>query len=157
MKAGVKQIVEHRKAEFVISTDNELLNLDLVYGFLTECYWARGIPREVVARSIENSLCFGVYRDGKQVGFARVISDSATYAYLGDVFVLESYRGRGLGKWLMECIMGHPWLQGLRRWGLATMDAHGLYTKFGFTMLNTPERHMELHAPDVYKRNESLS
>ena len=137
----MKQIVEHRNAEFVISTDNERLDLDLVHGFLTECYWARGIPREVVDRSIENSLCFGVYRDGKQVGFARVISDSATYAYIGDVFVLESYRGRGLGKWLMECIMQHPELQGLRRWGLVTQDARGLYSPFGFTLLKTPGRH----------------
>ena len=112
MKTGMKQIVEHRNAEFVISTDNERLDLDLVHGFLTECYWARGIPREVVDRSIENSLCFGVYRDGKQVGFARVISDSATYAYIGDLFVLESYRGRGLGRWLMECIMQHPGYKG---------------------------------------------
>jgi len=105
---------------------------------------------------IENSLCFGVYCDGKPIGFAGVISDYATYAYIGDGFVLESYRGHGLGKWLMECIMRHPWLQGLRRWSLATMDAHGLYTKFGFTVLKTPERHMELHDPEVYERNKSL-
>jgi len=156
VKAGKKQITEHRKGKFVISTDEERFDLDVVHGFLTECYWAEGIPREVVARSIENSLCFGVYCDGKQIGFARVISDYATYAYIGDVFVLESYRGHGLGKWLMECIMRHPWLQGLRRWSLATMDAHGLYTKFGFTVLKTPERHMELHDPEVYERNKSL-
>jgi GNAT superfamily N-acetyltransferase len=156
VKTGMKQIVEHRNAEFVISTDNERLDLDLVHGFLTECYWARGIPREVVDRSIENSLCFGVYRDGKQVGFARVISDSATYAYIGDVFVLESYRGRGLGKWLMECIMQHPELQGLRRWGLVTQDAHGLYSPFGFTLLKTPERYMELLDPEVYKHVRNL-
>jgi GNAT superfamily N-acetyltransferase len=105
-----------------------------------------------VARSIENSLCFGVYGHGKQVGFARVITDYATYAYIGDVFVLESYQGDGLGKWLMECILRHPWLQGLRRWSLATMDAHGLYAKFGFTPLKTPERFMELHDPKVYQR-----
>ena len=156
MKTGVKQIVEHRNADFVISTDNERLDLDLVHGFLTQCYWAKEIPREVVARSIENSLCFGVYGDGKQVGFARVISDRATYAYIGDVFVLESYRGRGLGKWLMECVMQHPWLQGLRRWSLVTQDAHGLYSQFGFTSLKTPESYMEMLDPEVYKHAGNL-
>ena len=156
VKASERQITEHRQGRFVISTDRDRLDLDIVHGFLTESYWAKGIPREVVVRSIENSLCFGVYGDGKQVGFARVISDYATYAYIGDVFVLESYCGHGLGKWLMECIMRHPWLQGLRRWSLATSDAHGLYTKFGFTPLKTPEKHMELHDPEVYKRNQSL-
>ncbi len=99
---------EFRKGAFTVSTDRERLDLDVVYGFLTECYWAKGIPRDVVARSIENSLCFGLYAEGKQVGFARVISDYATYAYIGDVFVLDSFRGSGLGKWLMECIMQHP-------------------------------------------------
>jgi GNAT superfamily N-acetyltransferase len=156
VKAFEKQVAEHRKGEFVISTDEERLDLDMLYGFLTESYWAKGIPREVVARSIRNSLCFGVYCDGKQIGFARVISDYATYAYIGDVFVLESYRGRGLGKWLMECIMRHPWLQGLRRWSLVTADAHGLYTQFGFTPLKAPERYMELHDPEVYKHVWSL-
>jgi GNAT superfamily N-acetyltransferase len=106
-----------------------------------------------VARAIKNSLCFGVYSDGKQIGFARVVSDFATYAYIGDVFVVESYRGHGLGKWLMECIVGHPRLQGLRRWTLLTRDAHGLYTQFGFTPLRKPERYMERHDPDVYKQN----
>ncbi len=156
MKASQTQITEHRKGKFVISADKERIDLDVVHGFLTESYWASGIPREVVARSIENSLCFGVYGDGRLVGFARVISDYATYAYIGDVFVLESYRGHGLGKWLMECVMHHPCLQGLRRWGLATSDAHGLYTKFGFTPLKTPERHMEQHDPEVYKRDKNL-
>jgi N-acetylglutamate synthase-like GNAT family acetyltransferase len=152
VKARETQITEHRKGKFVISTDKERIDLGIVHGFLAESYWAKGIPREVVARSIENSLCFGVYGYGKQVGFARVITDYATYAYIGDVFVLESYRGDGLGKWLMECIMRHPWLQGLRRWSLATMDAHGLYAKFGFTPLKTPQRFMELHDPKVYQR-----
>jgi GNAT superfamily N-acetyltransferase len=156
VKPSEKQITEHRQGKFVISTDRDRLDLDIVHGFLTESYWAKEIPREVVVRSIENSLCFGVYGDGKQVGFARVISDYATYAYIADVFVLESYRGHGLGKWMMECIMRHPWLQALRRWSLATMDAHGLYSKYGFTPLKTPERYMELHNPGVYKRNESL-
>jgi len=143
---------EYHKGEFTVSTDRELLDLDVIYRFLTECYWARGIPRDVVDRSIENSLCFGVYAEGKQVGFARVISDYATYAYIGDVFVLDSFRGSGLGKWLMECIMQHPRLRGLRRWSLVTRDAHGLYAQFGFEPLKKPQNHMELHCPDVYQQ-----
>jgi len=124
----------------------------VVHGFLTKCYWAHGIPREVVARSIEHALCFGIYDgEGAQVGFARVISDFATIAYLGDVFVLEKHRGRGLGKWLMECIVQHPALQNLRRWILTTRDAHGLYSQFGFTPVTAPERYMELHRSNVYE------
>ena len=147
------RIEEHRKEQFLISTDRERLDLNLIHGFLTNCYWARGIPREVVVCSIQNSLCFGVYADGKQVGFARVISDYATYAYIGDVFVLESHRGQGLGKWLMQCILQHPRLQGLRRWSLVTDDAHGLYAQFGFTPLQSPEKYMELRQPDAYQAN----
>ena len=146
------RIVESRRAEFVISTDRTRLDLDAIHGFLTNCYWAKGIPREVVARSIEQSLCFGVYDgSGAQVGFARVISDFATIAYVGDVFVLDTHRGRGLGKWLMESITHHPALQNLRRWILTTRDAHGLYAQVGFTPVQSPERFMELHQPDVYK------
>jgi GNAT superfamily N-acetyltransferase len=148
-------VEEYRNGQFVISTDRERLDMDVIHGFLTECYWAKGIPRETVVRSIENSLCFGVYAEGKQVGFARVISDFATYAYLGDVFILNEYRGRGLGKWLMECVMQHPRLQGLRRWTLLTRDAHRLYAEFGFTALKTPDRYMELHNPEVYRREKS--
>ena len=137
-----------RRGEFLISTDPARLDLDLIHGFLTNCYWAKGIPRDTVQRSIEHSLCFGIYHEGAgngvQVGFARVISDFATVAYLGDVFVLEAYRGRGLSKWMMECIMQHPSLQGLRRWILLTRDAHGLYSQFGFTPVKAPDRYMEL-------------
>jgi GNAT superfamily N-acetyltransferase len=144
--------IEHRRSEFVISTDPARLDLDVIHGFLTNCYWAKGIPREVVARSIGNSMCFGIYDgSGAQVGFARVVSDFATVAYLGDVFVLEPYRGRGLSKWLMECIMQHPALQNLRRWILLTRDAHGLYRQSGFMPLAAPERYMELHRPNVYE------
>jgi GNAT superfamily N-acetyltransferase len=146
-----EQANEFRKDAFTVSTDRERLDLDVVYGFLTDCYWAKGIPRDVVARSIENSLCFGLYAEGKQIGFARIISDYATYAYIGDVFVLDSFRGRGLSKWLMECIMQHPRLQGLRRWSLVTGDAHGLYAQFGFEPLKKPQNYMELHRPDVYQ------
>jgi GNAT superfamily N-acetyltransferase len=147
------QTKEYRKGEFTISTDRDLIDLDVVHGFLTECYWAKGIPRDVVARSIENSLCFGVFAERKQVGFARVISDYATYAYLGGVFLLESFRGHGLGKWLMECVLRHPRLQGLRRWSLVTRDAHGLYSKLGFEPLKKPQNYMELHRPDVYEQS----
>jgi len=145
-------VMESRRGEFSISTDRARLDLDVIHGFLTNCYWAKGIPREVVARSIEHSLCFGIYDcSGAQVGCARVISDFATIAYIGDVFVLDTYRGRGLGKWLMECITQHPALQNLRRWILTTRDAHGLYSQVGFTPVKSPERYMELHRPDVYE------
>ena len=145
-------IVEHRRENFLISTDRARLDLDVIHGFLTNCYWGKGIPREIVARSMEHALCFGIYDGfGQQVGFARVVSDFATVAYLGDVFVLESHRGRGLSKWLMECIVQHPALQGLRRWILLTRDAHGLYSQFGFTALKAPEVYMELHRADVYE------
>ena len=110
-------VLEYRRGEFAISTDRERLSLDVVHDFLTNCYWAKGIPRDVVARSIQGALCFGIYdANGGQVGFARVISDFATIAYVGDVFVLETHRGLGLGKWLMQCITLHPALQNLRRW-----------------------------------------
>jgi GNAT superfamily N-acetyltransferase len=146
-------LIEHKRDEFTISTDPARLDLEVIHDFLTNSYWAKGIPREIVARSIEHSLCFGVYDgSGAQVGFARVVSDYATVAYLGDVFVLETQRGRGLGKWLMECIMRHPMLQNLRRWILLTRDAHGLYAQSGFTPVKSPERYMELHQPGVYEK-----
>jgi len=151
------QVAEFRRGEFVISADPARLDLDVIYNFLTNCYWAKGIPREVVARSIEHALCFGIYDgSGGQVGFARVVSDFATVAYLGDVFVLESHRGRGLSKWMMECILQHQALQNLRRWILLTRDAHELYRKFGFTALKSPERYMELHRPDVYEIRKTI-
>jgi GNAT superfamily N-acetyltransferase len=150
MAASTAPNLEHRKGEFLISTDRARLDIDAIHGFLTNCYWAKGIPRETVVRSIENALCFGMFHGDQQAGFARVISDYATYAYIGDVFVLEAYRGRGLAKWLMECMVSHPSLQGLRRWTLATRDAHSLYAKFGFTPLGAPDRWMERHDRNVY-------
>ena len=134
-----------------IDTDRNRLDVPLIHGFLTSSYWAEGIPIDVVRRSIEGSLCFGIYEDGRQVGFARVISDYATFAYLADVFVLESHRGRGLSKKLMAAIVAHPQLQHLRRWLLATRDAHRLYEQFGFQPLAAPDRFMELHDPAVYQ------
>lgn len=148
-------VIELCKDHFLLSTDPERLDLALIHGFLAESYWAKGIPREMVARSIANSLCFGIYSDGQQVAFARVISDFATYAYVADVFVLVPFRGRGLGKWMMESILQHPGLQRLRRWSLVTQDAHGLYAQFGFTALPRPERYMERYDEDVYQRGET--
>ena len=140
---------------FLISTDRSKLDIDAIHRFLALSYWAAGIPRETVARSIENSLCFGVYDNARQIGFARVISDFATYAYVADVFILEPYRERGLGKELMASIMAHPELQGLRRWSLGTRDAQGLYAQFGFRpVVNTRARTvMEIVDAEVYSRS----
>jgi GNAT superfamily N-acetyltransferase len=143
--------MEWRREGYRISTDPHELDRGLVHEFLRESYWASGIPREVVDRSIQNSLPFGVYAAGAMVGFARVITDFATFAYVADVFVIPSHRGRGLAVWLMEVIRGHPGLQGLRRWVLATRDAHALYRKTGFVELADPGRYMEVVDRDVYR------
>lgn len=135
----------------VVTTDRSSLDLDVIHDFLATSYWARGVPREVLARSMENSLCFGAFDEGRQVGFARVISDRATFAYICDVFALESHRGHGVGKSLMAAIMSHPELQGLRRWALFTRDAHGLYRQFGFGAAGHPERLMEVVDSDPYR------
>jgi len=148
--------MSHREWErdgYVLSTDPARLDRDAIYGYLVTSYWAERIPRQVFERSVDHALCFGLHApDGSLAGFARVISDRATVAYLGDVFVLEPHRGRGLSKWMMDCITGHPDLQGLRRWILLTRDAHGLYRQFGFTELAKPDRWMERWDPDVYQR-----
>ncbi len=145
---------EYRRDNFTINTDPARLDVDAIHAYLTRSYWAEGIPRDVVARSLQHSLCFGVYDGAKQIGLARVISDYATYAYLADVYILEDYRGQGLGKWLMACVMSHPDVQGLRRWSLATRDAHGLYRQYGFAELARPERWMEILDADVYRKAE---
>ena len=139
-----------RARNIVVTTDRSRLDLDVIHGFLTTSYWARGVPREVVARSMEHSLCFGAFDEDRQVGFARVISDRATFAYICDVFTLESHRGHGVGKSLMAAIMSHPDLQGLRRRTLFTRDAHGLYRQFGFGPAGHPERLMEVVDSDPY-------
>ena len=141
---------EWRRGAYLISTDKRKLDLAVVHGFLATSYWAMGVPMEVVERSVEHSLAFGVYEDNRQVGFARVITDRATFAYLADVFILEPSRGKGLGTWLIEVVLSHPELQGLRRWMLATRDAHELYRKVGFTNMASPERFMEIANPDAY-------
>jgi len=141
------------KSPFSISTDKSKLDIDSIHKFLsTKAYWCLNIPKSTVQTSIENSLCFGVYENHKQVGFARVISDFSTIAYLGDVYVLEEYRGKGLSKWLMETIMSHENLQGLRRWILLTGDAHELYRQFGWTNIADPTKWMELHNKNVYPK-----
>jgi GNAT superfamily N-acetyltransferase len=139
------------RGEYTISTERQRLDTKVIHSFLTRSYWAEGIPLTVVERSLEHSLSFGIYHGERQVGLARVITDYTTFAYVADVFILEEYRGRGLSKWLMECVVEHPELQGLRRWILFTRDAHGLYQKVGFTPARTPERLMERLFPDVYR------
>jgi GNAT superfamily N-acetyltransferase len=136
------------KKGFLISTDKSLIDFEAVYKYLDEdSYWAGGIPAETLHRAIENSMCFGIYQGHTQAGFARVVSDKATFAFICDVFVLPEYRRQGLSKWLMQTIVEHPDLQGLRRWSLATADAHGLYSQFGFTPVNRPDRWMEKFKP----------
>ena len=140
---------EWRRDGYVISTDPSMLDLDVVHGFLQRSYWAADRPLETVRRSIEHSLNFGLYRaeDRRQVGFARVVTDFATFALLCDVFIDEAHRGQGLGVWLMETVVGHPGLQGLRMWLLGTRNAHSLYEKVGFEPLGAPERWMWKVAP----------
>lgn len=146
------EVQEFRNGQYVISTDRLRLDLDLIHRFLASKFWdTEGVPREVVERSLDSSLCFGVYDGGQQVGFARVITDRATFAFISDDFIVESHRGRGLGKWLMQCILSHPELQGLRRVMLVTRDPR-LYLKAGFTPLKRPEEYMEIYDPEVYQR-----
>jgi GNAT superfamily N-acetyltransferase len=138
--------------EYEISTDTQRLDIDVIHNFLAEeSYWSPGIPREVVERAIRNSLCFGVYHHTAQVGFARIVTDRATFALLADVFILSAHRGKGLSKWLMRWITEHEDLQGLRRFLLLTSDAHGLYRQFGFRELGDPARFMEILRQDSYR------
>ncbi len=147
MKVFINDDFFHTKG-FLISTDRNLLNFDLIYEYLDkESYWAQGIPKEKLKKAIFNSFCFGVYKQNDLAGFARVITDKATFAYICDVFILSEFRGLGLSKWLIQTIVHHEELQGLRRWSLATNDAHGLYSQFGFTQISHPEKWMEIFKP----------
>jgi GNAT superfamily N-acetyltransferase len=149
-------LLEATRDGFTISTDRQRLDTAAVHSYLTRSYWAEGISAALVAKSIRGSLCFGLYdASAEQVGFARVVSDGATFAYLCDVYVLESVRGCGLGIWLMETVMQHPDLAGLRRSMLVTRDAHGLYARFGFTPSKFPDRIMEIARPGLYKETSS--
>ena len=141
------QLLEVHKDQFTISTDQTRLDFDAVCDFLTRAYWAYGRPRDRTERAFANSLVFGIYDGEKQIGLARVVSDYAVFAYLCDVFIHEDYRAHGLGKWLIETVMSHPDLQGLRRWTLATSDAHGLYRQFGWDDLQNPDKWMEILRP----------
>ena len=140
------------RENYLVSTDKARLNIDYIHQYLCyQSYWAGNIPIETVRKSIANSMCFGVYDGEKQIGFARMVTDHATFAYLADVFIDENYRGRGLSKWMLEVILAHPDLQGLRRVILSTRDAHTLYSQFGFRQLDFPDRWMNIHNPNVYK------
>lgn len=140
---------------FKITTEQQQMDFGLIHKVIAQSYWAKGIPASTLKKAMQNSLCFAVLTDsGQQVGFARIISDCATFAYLADVFVVESYQGKGLSKWLMQTIITHPDLQGLRRMALATADAHGLYQQYGFTALNKPENFMERWNPTIYQMEE---
>ena len=141
------QLFETHKDNFTISTDPSRLNRDAIVDMLARSYWAKGRPRERTERALDNSLVFGIYDGDKQIGLARVVSDYAIFAYLCDVFIHEEYRAHGLGKWLIEIIMSHPDLQGLRRWTLATSDAHGLYRQFGWNPISNPDKWMEIFRP----------
>jgi GNAT superfamily N-acetyltransferase len=155
MEAG---LFEEEKDGFLISTDKLRLDIYLIHDYLSNrSYWAKGVPYDTVVRAAENSVCFGVYKDETQVGYARVVTDKATIGYIGDVFILEEYRGGGLSKWLMECILKHPVLQGFRRWILLTKDAHGLYKQYGFNEPEEPATYMELRKKDVYKKEPDNS
>jgi GNAT superfamily N-acetyltransferase len=138
-------------SSYEITCDRTRLDIGAIHDFLSQAYWSAGIPRAVVERAIENSLCFGVFHDEQQVGFARVITDKATFAYLADVYIVSEHRGKGLSRRLVQEIIEHPDLQGLRRILLATRDAHGLYAKFGFKPLAAPDRIMEIHNPSIYR------
>jgi GNAT superfamily N-acetyltransferase len=144
---------ERTRGPYLVTTDPARIDLDALHAFLVTAYWCEGIPRQLLAKAIANSLCFSLLdEDGRQVGFARVCTDSATFAYLMDVYVLAERRGQGLGRWLIECVMEHPRLAGLRRFSLVTRDAHGLYRPFGFSPLANPDRHMEIVKPDLYRQ-----
>jgi GNAT superfamily N-acetyltransferase len=155
MTAPNQRFEEYTQGRYRVSTDPSLLDLEFIHDYLARhSYWASGIPRDIVERSIHHSLCFGLFDDGKQIGLARVITDQATHAWLADVFIVETCRGQKLGVWLMECVRAHPALQNLRRFMLATRDAHALYRKFGFTEVNAPQNLMEIVRPNVYQRTE---
>ncbi len=145
------EIITEQKGDYIISTDRAKLDLNVIHGYLAnESYWCKNIPVKKVKTQIANSLNFGLYHNEKQIGYARVISDFSSIAYLGDVFVLEEFRGQGLSKWLMKVVMAHPELQGLRRWILLTRDAHELYKKFGWKEIAAPDRWMEKHDGKIY-------
>ncbi|MGB8856475.1 MAG: GNAT family N-acetyltransferase [Burkholderiales bacterium] len=142
------------KEDYLVSTDPSLLDVEAIHAFLTRSYWAEGIAKSVVARAIEHSLCFGLYQGKAQIGYARVITDRTAFAYLCDVYVLDAHRGKGLGKWLIECVVSHRDLQGVRRFCLFTKDAHGLYRRVGFTPMVNTDRYMEIFRPEMNRTRQ---
>ncbi|SHF51549.1 GNAT family N-acetyltransferase [Flavisolibacter ginsengisoli] len=149
------EILIEQKGDFIISTDKSKLDLSFIHGYLSkEAYWSKNIPFDVVQTAANNSLNFGLYYKNRQIGYARVITDYATIAYLGDVFIISEFRGQGLSKWMLDKLMNHPGLQGLRRWILLTRDAHMLYKKYGWTEIASPEKWMEKHDPGVYAKTQ---
>jgi N-acetylglutamate synthase-like GNAT family acetyltransferase len=148
--------LEYTKSEFLISTDKQKLDLQVIHQFLgQESYWAKDIPLEIIEKAIENPITYGIYHLGKQVGFGRITTDKAVFAYIGDVFVIEACRKKSLSKWMIECMLQHPELQTLRKWMLGTKDAHTLYEKFGFKAVPDPENVMELRNNDIYQKLKS--
>lgn len=146
--------MDWHKNGYVISTDKSRLHVDAIHSSLSQCYWSLGVPLHIIEKAIAGSICFGIYFDEQQVGFSRVITDHATFGYLADVYVVEEHKGKGLSKWMLSCVFSHPELQDLRRFMLATSDAHGLYQKFGFDELSKPEIMMEIARPDIYQEME---
>lgn len=151
---------EVTNGEFLVSSDPARLDREAIHAFLSQTYWGKARPRELQDRAIRNSLCFGVYHRARQIGFARIITDYATFGYVADVYILEPYRGRGLARWLINCMLAHPEIKGLRRWALVTQDAQGLYRQCGFTELEHPEHHMQRLQPypetETAAQNQSL-
>jgi len=150
-------VADVHRGEFRISSEPSGVDFDAVHAFLSTCYWAEDIPRELLAKAIDNSIPFSLWHLDRQIGFARVVTDRATYAYLADVYVLERYRRQGLGHWMMDVVLAHPDLQGLRRFELATRDAHRLYARVGFGPLLFPDRHMEINRPGLYRERREAA
>ena len=153
----MEEYVERHRGEYCVSSHSGRLDLAAVHDYLTKSYWSPGIPIEVLQRAIVGSICFGLFKSDSQIGFARVVTDRATFAYLCDVYVLDAYQRQGLGRWLMEVVISHPDLQGLRRFVLVTRDAHRLYEKFGFQPLARPDGYMELHRPNAYLNYSNIA
>lgn len=142
-------VFEQHRGEYTVTTDPARMDVDVIHGYLARAYWSAGMPRTTLVRAMRYSLCFGLFEWDAQIGFVRVVTDYTTFAYVCDVFVLESHQGKGLGTWMMQCVRQHPEIQGLRRWHLVTHDAHALYSKIGFSLLSNPERHMEAYTADL--------